>query len=475
MKKIIFWGAGKVGKQMLDVWRQFGIQPDFFADNQENLWGTMYHGIKVISAKELKDAGEFFVLITCKQYECILQQLLGYGISRKDIFKANTIQDMMTFWVLHMQGKLEWNKGRKSSEFQDQRLDYSVLFDLHAGFVLGGVEAWSMQMAEEFLKRRVDVRFIIPDSLKGIEYNIDGKVMQLEYFADLTDVDGLLICLAAIGRCLPCNIICNFPYATFQSACIAKILWPEAVNLIAVVHNDEDIYYEQYSQMRNIIDYCLVSCDEMEEHFIKEGMAKDKIERIVWKIPCEDVFKHTYSKAGQPIRIGYAGRLVIYQKRMDILLDIVWKLKEKGVDFYIEIAGTGEYEEEMKKNLSELSDRILFRGCLPRNQMLEFWQNQDIGINCSDFEGRCISKAESMAAGAVPVITDTSSAGDDIQDGYNGYILPVGDVDGFVDRICYLYHHREILQLMGERSHQIIVKQNAESDLDAMWNRILKR
>ena len=99
LRKIIFWGAGKIGKQMLDMWQQFGIQPDFFADNQENLWGTMYHGIKVISVKELKDIEDFFVLVTCKQYEYILQQLLGYGISRKDIFKGNTTLDMLYFWT----------------------------------------------------------------------------------------------------------------------------------------------------------------------------------------------------------------------------------------------------------------------------------------------------------------------------------------------------------------------------------------
>lgn len=79
------------------------------------------------------------------------------------------------------------------------------------------------------------------------------------------------------------------------------------------------------------------------------------------------------------------------------------------------------------------------------------------------------------SAGAVPVITDTSSARDDVADGYNGYIVPIGDVDGIVDRVCYLYHHRELLEMMGERARQTILRQNADNDLMGMWDQILKR
>ena len=144
------------------------------------------------------------------------------------------------------------------------------------------------------------------------------------------------------------------------------------------------------------------------------------------------------------------------------------------VDFLLQIAGSGEYEEELKQNLNEYSKYVHFCGCISRDKVYDFWTRQDIGLNCSDFEGRCISKAESMAAGAVPVITDTSSARDDVKDGFNGYVVPVGDVDAIVDRIFYLYSHRELLELMGKRSHQVILKQNKENDLDKMWDEILR-
>ncbi len=196
--------------------------------------------------------------------------------------------------------------------------------------------------------------------------------------------------------------------------------------------------------------------------------------RLTWMIPCEKVLDREYSREGQPLSIGYAGRIVKEAKRLDLLIEIVRRLEEKNIDFQLNIAGNGEYEEELKKTLTSLSDSVHFVGTIGRECIADFWKKQDIGINCSDYEGRCISRAESMASGAVPVVTDTSSVGDDVIDGYHGYSVSVGDVDAMIERICYLYEHRGFLRVMGERAHQMILQQNRDSDLSVMWDKIIK-
>ena len=474
MSTIVFWGAGKIGKHMLELWRQFGVRPDYFTDNSETSWGTCYYGIKVISIEELKRMEDVQILITCNQIDSISAQASAYGISSQSILKGNTVNDMLDFWILHMPEKLRWDITHKERADSKKESAFCVLFDVQQGFVLGGVEAWVLQMAEELSTQGTHVKFITSDRLGWVNKENDNRVIQLDHWEDLSEDVKFIKSLAEIRKNTPCNIVCNFPFYTYKAACIAKILWPQEVNLIAVVHNDEAVYYDQYIQMQEIIDHCLVTCDAMEARFIQGGMPKEKIGRIAWEIPCEDPLNRTYSKAGQPIHIGYAGRIVIIQKRMDLLIEIIKKLREADIEFQLELAGAGEYEEEMKKILSDFSSQVHFKGCLAREQMAEFWKHQDIGINCSDFEGRCISKAESMAAGAVPVITDTSSAKDDVREGYHGFVVPVGDVEGMVEKICYLYHHREQLEIMGRRSHEFIRKENEENNVLHMWNKILK-
>ncbi len=460
--------------QMLELWQQFGVRPDFFADNSEEKWGTFYGGVRVLSVEELKSNTDAQILITCKQFENISDQLMEYGIGGRNIFKGNTVYDMLVFWSLHLRENLCYDEEEKKQDGEKDSA-FSVLFDVQSGFVLGGVEAWAVQMADKLTEQGFKIKFLMTD-LSGYAVNdADERMIQLEYQNDLSEFSRLSKCLEAIRKNLPCNIVCDFPFYNFQGACLAKMLWPQEVNLIAVVHSDDQVYYDRYSDMRHIIDHCLVTCDMMEEVFAGNGMDKNKIKRLVWQIPCQETLERTYSGAGQPLRIGYAGRIVKIPKRMDLLAEIMKKLKIGNVDFRLEIAGTGEYEDELRKGLDDVLDRINFVGQIAREQIPSFWENQDIGINCSDLEGRCISKAESMAAGAVPVITDTSSARDDVADGYNGYIVPIGDVDGIVDRVCYLYHHRELLEMMGERARQTILRQNADNDLMGMWDQILKR
>lgn len=473
MRQIVFWGAGKVGKSMLDFWQHYGAQPNFFADNSVECQGTEYYGIKVISMEELKALEECFIVITSRQHEGIKNQLLKENIKEENIFYFSTPKEILLFFIFHMQGLLHWNTVRKS-EIVKKDGNTSVLFELQNGFTLGGVEAWSVQMAEQLKVKGKCIRFVTTDKSGYKGNDADNELILFEWQNDPFDLEGLENRLLEYKKNLPSSIVCNFPCYTFITACIAKTIWPQEVNLIAVVHNDEEIYYDKYGEMKTVIDYCLVTCEMMRDRFIKGGMDKNKIRRLAWNISCESVLERTYSKIQTPIRIGYAGRIVIHQKRLDLLLEIVKKLRMMDVDFLLQIAGSGEYEEELKQNLNEYSKYVHFCGCISRDKVYDFWTRQDIGLNCSDFEGRCISKAESMAAGAVPVITDTSSARDDVKDGFNGYVVPVGDVDAIVDRIFYLYSHRELLELMGKRSHQVILKQNKENDLDKMWDEILR-
>ena len=471
--KVVFFGAGRIGKRMLGVWRKYGVEPDFFADNGKDRWGTLYEGIRVISIDELKAIRQVKILVTCMQADSVISGLEEEGIERNKIYIGNDISDMLTLLISCMSENTLW--GDRLEETAGKKEAYSILFDVYCGFVLGGVEAWVLQMAELLSKKDAEIKFITTDLQENTICEVGDKEIRLQYQIDPSEDGRLMKCIAEIKKNLPCNIVCNFVSATFSSACIAKRLWSDSVNLIAVVHSDDEIYYEQYGNMKEWIDFCLVTCDMMENLFLERGMAKEKILRLAWKIPCEETLDRVYSKTGEPIRIGYAGRLEKKTKRLDILIEVAKKLRQAGVDFRLEIAGVGEYEAVIRESVEEFEGQIILKGFIDRNHINEFWKNQDIGVNCSDLEGRCISKAESMAAGAVPVITDTSSARDDVEDGYNGYVIPIGDVEGITNKICYLYHHRELLKVMGERSHQVILNQNNENDLDAMWDRILKK
>lgn len=476
MSTIIFWGAGKIGKYMLDLWKQFGVQPDFFADNSLELCGTSYYGIQVLSISEVCTMEKMQILITCRQSEDVSAQLLKHGINQNDIFKGDTLNDMLSFLTFHMIGKLKLDILPDQKCAQEENKAFSVLFDVQYGFVLGGVEAWTRQAAEELLARNIKVKFITTDIKGWNAPHDDDNLIHLEYQNEKSEISKLMKCLIEIRNNIPCNIICNFTDYTFRSACMAKALWPRDVNLITVVHNDEEIYYRRYGEAKELIDYCLAISSKIKRILLTRGFGEAKIRNLSWKIFCKDKLERMYSDKKQQLRIGYAGRVVIYQKRMDLLLEIAKKLNKLEVDFILEIVGTGDYWHVIDEQIRQenLTERVKLSKGIERAGIPDFWMRQDVVINCSDYEGRSISLAEAMAAGVVPVITDTSGAEDYVENGYNGYIVPVGSADGIVEKIFFLYHQRELLKAMGGRAHQAILRQNAESGLTALWDRILK-
>lgn len=87
-RRIIFWGTGAYANR---VWREISELPFFndeyvaFTDNNAELWGKEFHGLKIISPMELHDKNADILVITSIYHKEIKRQLvdqLGFAESR---------------------------------------------------------------------------------------------------------------------------------------------------------------------------------------------------------------------------------------------------------------------------------------------------------------------------------------------------------------------------------------------------------
>ena len=469
MKKIVFFGVGVIGKRICDGCKVFGYRPDFFSDNDEQLWNTMYDGIEIIAPKKILALEECQIFITCKKSDEIVKQLIALGVSQDNISVTPSFFDVC-------QRIPEYIKVKGKNIYEKKPSASKILFDAEMGIVLGGVEAWTIQNMSVLNQNGFSTKCFM-DAIRPIAIDIGIiDIIRLSLDSDNDKADMSAKCAKMLLEESPDVIVCNFPFANFWGACIVKAALRERVKLIAVIHSDDTIYYDTYTEMKDYIDYCVITCDEMEKLLISRGWLKEKLVRMVWQIPCFERFERVYSEEEQPLRIGYAGRITTIAKRLDLLIELLKILLEKKINFKFEIAGCGDYQSQMEQEIEALGleSRVNFLGFLDRSQINDFWSRQDICINCSDLEGRCISRAEGMAAGAIPIVTDTSSARDDVKNGYNGYVVSVGDMDEMAERICYLYYHRDEMARMGQNARETIRQQNENSDLMKMWNTLLE-
>ena len=263
-----------------------------------------------------------------------------------------------------------------------------------------------------------------------------------------------------------------------MAACDVKEEYGDKIKIISVLHNGNRSYYNRACIYRRYIDRYVGVAHEMIEEMIKRGVDREKICSTTLPFKCEENLERNYTlNPSSPIQIGYAGRLDRIkngQKRMDLLMNVIFELVNKKIKFHMTFAGDGPAKESMEEiiNKKNIQSYVTFLGKIKRKNISEFWQKMDIGINMSDYEGRSISMLEMMANGTVPVLTNVSGVREDIINNINGYIIPLGDVNTAVNKIEYLYNHRNKLVEMGEKAHYDMTEKSDREKHYNFWMQI---
>jgi len=127
------------------------------------------------------------------------------------------------------------------------------------------------------------------------------------------------------------------------------------------------------------------------------------------------------------------------------------------------IVGEGEqlkYLETLAHSLAIL-DSIRFVGHIPYEKVSHYLASSDIYVSTSLSDGAPSSLLEAMACGLAPVVTDIAANRAWIQDGENGFLVPVRDPEMLAAKITFLLRNDDIRSRFGEINMKI-VKEKAE-------------
>jgi glycosyltransferase involved in cell wall biosynthesis len=107
--------------------------------------------------------------------------------------------------------------------------------------------------------------------------------------------------------------------------------------------------------------------------------------------------------------------------------------------------------QEQAKSLG-IQDSVIFTGW--RTDTVETLNAIDIFVHCPNLwrEGMGIATLEALASGKPVVITDNWGLSDTTMDGYNGFVVPIGDKEKIAEKILVLLKDRELRTIMGMNS-----------------------
>lgn len=455
--KIVLWGTGIIGKRIYNNLKCMNIIPAYFVDNNAEKQGMYIDTVLICSPDKLRQDKDAIVLIACNDRDMsVYRQAVEIGIMVENIysvFKTNAFIAGLA---------IERNIFDINSCSVKEK---NVGIDLQNGAALGGVETWSLGQAEKLYSSGYKVGILLGNDNAQITIN---DAFDRKYMHNSKDIiEDMKNNLRILMDEEYSTVVSSFAGTNMLINCYYKKINKE-VRHIMVIHNDEDAYYEVVAYMQGYIDYCIVISSKIKSKLIEYEFDKKKIVVINWNISVDE--KQRSINENNPVRIGYAGRITKTQKRLDYLPLILEYLENKSVDYIFEMAGMGDYSDELSSYIKEnnLNEKVILLGLVDKKQMRDFWRKQDIYFSCSDWEGHSISQCEGIAAGAVPVVTDVSGAEDDILDGITGYIVPVGDWKKLAERLWYLCRNRKIIKNMSDAGMKKMRERNSESDKNVL-------
>lgn len=159
---------------------------------------------------------------------------------------------------------------------------------------------------------------------------------------------------------------------------------------------------------------------------------------------------HDYQMAEKKNVVLYVGRL-IPNKKVDVLLEIFNRAAQPNWELWI--VGDGPEREKLENQLQSLTQKEQIKLWGARKDIEDFYSQAKIFAFTSISEGfpNVLIEAQSFA---VPCVSFDCVAGpsDIIQDGENGYLIPLNDAETFAQRLSQLMQDENLRVRMAVQS-----------------------
>ncbi len=157
--------------------------------------------------------------------------------------------------------------------------------------------------------------------------------------------------------------------------------------------------------------------------------------------------------------VVHHARLVDF-KNQPMLVRAFLKVHEKHPDYVLRIYGPDSFDgtKEILEKIIRDNKAESFVFLMGASDSLEKEiPKGEVYAYSSDYEGMPNSLLEAMAMGMPVVSTDCPCGGPRavIEDGKNGFLIPVGDEDALADRICRLIEDKELSRTFSENARKI--------------------
>jgi glycosyltransferase involved in cell wall biosynthesis len=224
-----------------------------------------------------------------------------------------------------------------------------------------------------------------------------------------------------------------------------------------------------------ITDYILVPSEYVKQSFLKQGFSAEKIKKLNFGIDPNECIPNDYDH--EKFRIIYTGSVTL-RKGIQYLLSSLQNLSLKDAELLV----VGGMDDSMKNLIAQLLRRIripvTFLGRVPRKIFLNLLSNSSLYVFPSLSDGWAMTVPEAMARGLPIITTKNVGSSELIENGKEGFVIPIRDVKSLIEYILYFYDNPSEIKRMGKNSFEKISKftwSEYGKNLICLYNEILHK
>jgi len=206
---------------------------------------------------------------------------------------------------------------------------------------------------------------------------------------------------------------------------------------------ERDRFVEEY----DLADLILVLSEKAAETFRVQGFPEEKLFYLPRGV---DIERFTPGQRPAHFRAIFSGAL-IERKGVHHLLEAWHRLQLKDAELWL----VGSVHDEIKPHLEKFADasiKVIGFAQKPENYL----RQSTVHVFPSQCEGSAKVTYEAAACG-LPQIT-TREAGDVVEDGVQGIVIPAADVDALAAAMQQLYDHPEMVERMSLAARERVVE-----------------
>lgn len=180
--------------------------------------------------------------------------------------------------------------------------------------------------------------------------------------------------------------------------------------------------------------------------FLEQGIPESKLIHVPYGTSLAEFYP--VPKEDNVFRVIHCGGITL-RKGVQYLLQAFYELNLPNAELWLVGAIAPEIEPFLAKYQS---DRIIYKGKQPQNQLRSFYSQCSVFCLASIEEGLAMVQPQAMAC-ALPVIHTTNTGGEDIvRDEIDGFCIPIRDVEALKQKILFLYENPDLRDQMGRNA-----------------------